>query len=278
MSADRDVELLDDPEQQAPLADRVAAAERLGAEDPRLDRPPLSIPAGTFWRGTEEPGGHHSEWPRRQLSLEGYAIDPYPVTVIQFGRFIESGGYRRRELWSEAGWQLASSGRPLPRFWDEPEWVAYLTPNRPLVGVSFYEAEAYARWRGRRLPTEAEWERAAGGEAGQVYPWGEGFDPDRCHHRGGHRGTLPVGCFPAGRSPVGALDMAGNVWEWCQDWFDPAYYPTAPQRSPPGPAAGALKVARGGGWNGMPGQLRCANRNAWPPDARFSNLGFRLAG
>jgi len=259
-------------------AERVAAAESLGAGDPRLEWPPLEIPAGAFWRGTEEPAGHYTEWPRRRVTLAAFGIDPYPVTVVQYGRFIADGGYQRRDLWSDAGWQLVSAGPSRPRFWDEPEWKAYLTPNRPVVGVSYFEAEAYARWRGRRLPTEAEWERAARGEDGSEYPWGEGFDPERCHHRGGHRGTLPVGCFPAGRSAAGAFDMAGNVWEWCQDWFDPAYYAVAPERDPMGPAEGRLKVGRGGGWNAMPGQLRCANRNAWPPEARFSNLGFRLAG
>ncbi|MHB8417730.1 MAG: formylglycine-generating enzyme family protein [Myxococcales bacterium] len=278
MSPSAALALLDDPAQRAPLEERVAAAEALGAVDPRLARPPLAVPAGLFWRGSEAPAGHYSEWPRRRIALSAFALDPYPVTVVQLARFIDDGGYRRRELWSEAGWAQVTAGHRLPRFWGEPEWAAYLTPNRPAVGVSFHEAEAYARWAGRRLPTEAEWERAARGEDGREYPWGERFDPARCHHRGFHRGTLPVGCFPAGRSPVGAFDMAGNVWEWCQDWFDPRCYRDGPERDPRGPPAGSLRVARGGGWNAMPGQLRCANRNAWPEGARFSNLGFRLAG
>jgi len=270
--------LLDDPAQRAPLAERVAAAEALAAADPRLERPPLAVPAGEFWRGSEAPVGHYTEWPRRRIALAAFSIDPYAVTVSQYARFVADGSYERRELWSEAGWAYVQAGHPVPRFWDEPEWAAYVTPNRPVVGVSFFEAAAYARWAGRRLPTEAEWERAARGDDGREYPWGEGFDPARCHHRGGHRGTLPVGCFPAGRSPAGAFDMAGNVWEWCEDWFDPRYYAESPARDPRGPAGGALRVARGGAWNGMPGQLRCANRNAWPEDARFSNLGLRLAG
>jgi formylglycine-generating enzyme required for sulfatase activity len=94
LTASQRVELLDDPTQRTPLAERVAAAEGLGADDPRLDRPALAIPAGSFWCGTEEPAGHYSEWPRRRLTLQTFAIDPYPTTVLQFGRFIADGGYR----------------------------------------------------------------------------------------------------------------------------------------------------------------------------------------
>ncbi|MHB1843875.1 MAG: formylglycine-generating enzyme family protein [Deltaproteobacteria bacterium] len=280
---ERLVLLLDDPSQAAPLAERLQAALALGEWDPRPSRPPLQVPAGSFARGSLEPAGNWHEWPRRAVALSAFAIDRYPTTVAQFARFVDDGGYRRPELWDEAGRALLATGVISPRFsreadWGGADWSGYLTPNRPIVGVSHLEATAYARWAGRRLPTEAEWERAARGEAGREYPWGDPFDGDRCHSRGGHRGTLPVGCFPAGRSPIGALDMAGNVWEWCQDWFDPRYYAVAPQRDPPGPERGDLRVARGGGWNAMPPQLRCANRNAWPPEARYSNLGFRLAG
>jgi formylglycine-generating enzyme required for sulfatase activity len=131
-----------------------------------------------------------------------------------------------------------------------------------VVGVSWFEAEAYARLAGARLPTESEWERAARGEDGRRYPWGDAWDPARAHHRGGARHTLPVGCFPSGRSPHGLWDAAGNVWEWTADPFD---------------SAGTLRSARGGAWNAHPPQLRCANRNAWPPSSRFSNISFRLA-
>jgi formylglycine-generating enzyme required for sulfatase activity len=128
-----------------------------------------------------------------------------------------------------------------------------------VVGVSYYEAEAYAQFANRRLPTELEWERAARGEDGRVYPWGDAWEPMNAHHRGGLRHTLPVGCFPAGRSPHGLYDAAGNVWEWCQG------------------GSSALRPARGGSWNAHPPQLTCASRNAWPPAAQFSNIGFRTA-
>ena len=273
---------LDDPAQRSTLAERLSLAEAMADADPRPARPPLPVGHGPFWRGTEEPAGLYSEWPRRRLVLTAFAIDPYPVTVRQYGRFVEAGGYVRRELWSDEGWaflEAAAGGRiASPRFWGEAEWAAYLTPNRPVVGVSHHEASACARFLDRRLPTEAEWEKAARGDDGREFPWGDTFEADRCHSRGGHRGTLPVGCFPAGRAPCGAFDLAGNVWEWCADWYEPRYYVSAPDRDPRGPDRGELRVARGGGWNAMPGQLRCANRNAWPPGARFSNLGFRLAG
>jgi formylglycine-generating enzyme required for sulfatase activity len=141
-----------------------------------------------------------------------------------------------------------------------------LRPNQPVVGVSFFEAEAYCRFAGRRLPSEEEWERAARGDAGLRYPWGEAFEPERALHRAtGYRHTLPVGCFPGGVSPYGLFDAAGNVWEWVRGTL----------RSPS--AATPLHVARGGAWNALPPQLRCANRNAWPAAARYSNIGFRSA-
>ena len=148
-----------------------------------------------------------------------------------------------------------------PRFWDDPDWRAYLGPNQPVVGVSWYEAEAFARFASARLPTEPEWERAARGEDGRRYPWGDPWDPVRAHHRGGPRHTLPIGCFPAGRSPYGLWDCAGNVWEWVQDPI----------------GHGGLRAARGGAWNAHPPQLRCAHRNGWAEPAQFSNIGFRLA-
>ena len=180
---------------------------------------------------------------------------------MEFARVVAQG-YADRSLWSEPGWEWRSrTGAVRPRFWDDPGWRAYLGPNQPVVGVSWYEAEAFAGFASARLPTEAEWERAARGEDGRRYPWGDGWDPARAHHRGGARHTLPIGCFPAGRSPYGLWDCAGNVWEWVQDPF----------------GQGGLRAARGGGWNAHPPQLRCAHRNGWPEPARFSNIGFRLA-
>ena len=195
----------------------------------------------------------------RRVETGAYEIGETPVTNVQFVQFVQHG-YEARSVWSPEGWDWRERNAIVkPRFFDEPEWQAYLAPDQPVVGVSWYEADAFARFVEMRLPTEAEWERAARGEDGRVYPWGDVFDPALAAHRGGKRHTLPVASIPENRSPYGLYDCAGNVWEWCSDWYAPG------QRS-----------ARGGSWNAHPPQLRCAQRNAWPPEARFSNLGFRL--
>jgi iron(II)-dependent oxidoreductase len=133
-------------------------------------------------------------------------------------------------------------------------------PDEPVQHVSWFEADAFARFLGMRLPTEAEWERAARGDEGRRFPWGDAWIPGFAAHRGGKRHTLAVRSIPQNRSPHGLYDCAGNVWEWCADAYGPG-----------------LRSARGGSWNAHPPQLRCAARNAWLQDARFSNLGFRLA-
>lgn len=277
--------LLDDP--RATLEERVAAVRALGAGDPRAGVS-AAIPAAAAWVGSDT--GAPGNRPLRRIASGAYEIDLLPITVGRFAAFVEAGGYRDRGLWSEAGWEFlergagppgsGETGRIVqPRFWGEEQWRAYLHPSHPVVGASVFEAEAFARWCGRRLPTGDEWERAARGEDGRAYPWGEIWDPARAHHRGSDwgnhrgnhkgnlrgnlRGTLPAGCFPGGRSPHGLWDCAGNVWEWTADAASED--------------AAGLRTARGGGWNGHPAQLRCAALNRWPPEARFSHLGFRTA-
>src|SRR5438067_5094318 len=210
-----------------------------------------AVPAGQFWMGDE---------PRRRMETGAYEIGETPVTNEEFAQFVP-GGYARHELWSADGWSWRETNSVVkPRFWEDEQWRAYLDPRQPVVGVSWYEADAFARFLGLRLPSEVEWERAARGDEGRIYPWGDEWVPDWAAHRGGERHTLPVGSIPQNRSPFGLYDCAGNVWEWCADWFRPGW-----------------RSARGGSWNAHPPQLRCAARNAWLPGARFSNLGFRLA-
>jgi len=270
--------LLEDPQQRAPLEERVLAARTLGALDPRPGQF-CRVPAGTFLLGSEK--GEPRERPLREARTAAFEIGLLPVTVAQFARFVPQG-YRDRALWSEAGWAWRCAEEiERPRFWDEEAWSAYLAPSQPVVGVSWHEAQAYARFAGARLPAEDEWERAARGEDGRNFPWGEEWQAGNAHHRGGTRCTLPVGCFPAGRSPHGLLDASGNVWEWTSDSFSESDGDGASGSSRPVRFAdrgtALLRSARGGGWNAHPAQLRCANRNAWPERARFSNLGFRLA-
>jgi formylglycine-generating enzyme required for sulfatase activity len=239
----------------------------------------VKIPEGRFLRGSPPEVGLSDEHPQKQLHLSAFEIDLVPVTFGDFARFIEAGGYRQRALWSEAGWEaLQRDGWARPRFIGEPEWSHVTAQAQPVCGLSFWEAEAYAAYLGKRLPTEAEWEKAARGTKGPLYPWGDEWIDGCCSARGGPvRAAPPVGSFPRGASPYGVLDMAGGVWEWCADWYQADYYARAPDRDPTGPPSGELKVARGGAWNALPLQNRTANRNAWKPTARFSNLGFRCA-
>lgn len=218
-----------------------------------------TVPAGEFWMGTDPPEGDPTEHPRRRVKTRAYRIGETPVTNAEFGDFVQNG-YLDRAAWSDEGWAWREENRiARPRFWEEPAWNQYLGADQPVVGVSWYEADAFARFSGLRLPTEAEWERAARGDEGQRYPWGDEWVPAYAAHRGGKRHTLPVRSIPQNRSPWGLYDCAGNVWEWCADWFAPG-----------------LRSARGGSWNAHPPRLRCAARNAWAPEARYSNLGLRL--
>jgi formylglycine-generating enzyme required for sulfatase activity len=239
----------------------------------------VSIPAGPFLRGSPEGVGLPDEQPQRRVQLSAFQIDAVPVTWGDFAAFIDAGGYRHPELWSAEGWQACTrEGWKQPRFYREPEWTHVTGATQPVCGISFWEAEAYARFVGKRLPTEAEWEKAARGEDGRLYPWGNRWEEGRCSFRGGPvRAAPPVGQFPLGASPYGVLDMAGGVWEWCSDWYRADYFAVAPGEDPPGPADGELKVARGGAWAALPLQNRTGNRNAWKPGARFSNIGFRCA-
>jgi formylglycine-generating enzyme required for sulfatase activity len=166
-----------------------------------------------------------------------------------------------------------------------PDWSK---DNNPMINVNWDDAIAYANWAGASLPTEAQWEKAARGKDGRLYPWGNDWDDTKCANGNNsafgnrdtqktHWGTWPVGSFPAGASPYGVLDMAGNVREWCMDWFDEKYYEKAPVRNPTGPTAGRGRVLRGGSWyNSLPGYFRTATRNRPDPsDEQVQQLGFR---
>jgi len=231
-----------------------------------------SVPAGEFWMGSDPPEGADNEHPRRRVATGAYQIGETPVTNAQFAQFVQHG-YRERAFWSEAGWAFRQrESIEKPRFWDDDAWRAYLDPEQPVVGVSWFEADAFARSLGMRLPSEAEWERAARGDDGRRFPWGDEWVASFAAHRGGARHTLPVASIAQNRSPYGLYDCAGNVWEWCADLFA-----LGSSRGALWAPATQVRSARGGAWNAHPPQLRCASRNAWPPEARFSNLGFRVA-
>ena len=191
------------------------------------------VPGGVFMMGSDAGSAtppswavatYNSEHPAHEVHLtRGYWIDTTEVTVEAFAAFKDAGGYQDRANWSEKGWAwLATQGtQPLPN--------PCLTqkPDEPQVCVTWYEAEAYAHWRGGRLPTEAEWEFAARGPDSSVYPWGDDFDAKKANLEGG-AGPVTVGSYPAGASWIGALDMAGNAMEWVADWWSDSYYAAEP--------------------------------------------------
>jgi gamma-glutamyl hercynylcysteine S-oxide synthase len=274
--------------EEAALAARIAAGEalsKLGDERATaVDR--VLIPAGPFlYRGgaTEDDAQPSPPMASLQVHVSAFHIDRFPVTVAAYAEFIAAGGYQDRKRWSKAGWAFrARAGIEHPRFWGDEAWSAYLSPNHPVVGVSVYEAEAYAAFRGARLPTEAEWEKAARGTDGRRYPWGNTWIEDACGSRTvGPRGTVPIGCYPKGRSPFGLYDVVGCVWQWCADVADE----DAPLRdrtrdpfvNPDEYDDEANRVTRGGGWNNLQWSISCTSRNGYPPTAQFSNLGFRCA-
>jgi formylglycine-generating enzyme required for sulfatase activity len=214
----------------------------------------IYVPAGEFLMGSPAGVGEADEHPQRRVYLDAFWVDKTEVTVAQYRRFCHATG---REM-------------PVPPPWGWQD-------NHPIVRVSWEEASAYATWARKRLPTEAEWEKAARGADGRAYPWGSNWDPSKCVD--GRQSTEPVGSRPAGASPYGVLDMAGNVWEWCSDWYDAGYYRAAPAVNPIGPASGVYVVLRGGGWDtDNPASLRSGNRKAdmgAPMDPLARSTGFR---
>jgi len=237
------------------------------------------VPAGSFLMGSTEDNQRASdnERPQHPVDLDAFRIGRYPVTNAQYTRFLEEKGYENQAYWTEAGWAWREGeGSTQPRFWENSQWNQ---PNSPVVGVSWYEAVAYCRWlsevvgRKFRLPTEAEWEKAARGEHGREWPWGNEFDSQKANTRESGPGrTTPVGQYsPDGDSPYGAADMAGNVWEWCQDWFAEDNYQRSPSENPPGPETGNFRVLRGGSWYDDQDGARCAFR------LRYNGIGFRVA-
>jgi len=227
------------------------------------------------------------------VELQPFAIGRAPVTQAEFAAFVEADGYGRSELWSEAGWNWRKmAGARQPTYWcrqgggwlrrDFDRWVP-LEPSRPVIHVNWYEADAYCRWAGRRLPTEAEWEAAAATGGPELaapkrrFPWGEGApDATRARLDGHALGCCDVGALPAGDSHFGCRQMIGNVWEWTASDFLP--YPgfvADPYHDYSQPWFGTHKVLRGGAWTTRARLLRNSWRNFYKPDRRDVWAGFR---
>jgi len=233
---------------------------RTAAISPHKGQPMVLIPAGEFAMGSDR--GQDDEQPVHRVSVKAFYLDALEVTVSRYAEFL-------------------MSQKPDPPFkWNEASDGPHV--NKPVVGVNWYDARDYCRWVGRRLPTEAEWELAARGADGRMYPWGS-THPTKGHANAGQtkwRGydTLTnVGQFELGKTPNGVYDLAGNLWEWVADWYDAAYYQFSPRENPSGPSAGPLRVLRGGAWNNDSKAIRSANRAGYAPDARRNDVGFRCA-
>ena len=218
------------------------------------------IPAGQFTMGRDDTVP--DEQPTHRVSLDAFYIDRYEVTVAHYAKFLESEDSEPPFLWQEA-----RRGH---------------NDEKPVLGVDWHDAAAYCRWVGKRLSTEAEWEKAARGPDGRIYPWGND-PPTHDHANFGHEKTkgyaalATVGSFEMGKSPYGVYDLAGNIWEWVADRYDEHYYQHSPEQNPRGPTTGPLRALRGGAWNSAPTVLASANRNANVPSARRSDVGFRCA-
>jgi formylglycine-generating enzyme required for sulfatase activity len=221
------------------------------------------VPEGPFLMGSPPVEGDQDEMPQRGVFVKAYWIDLYEVTFAQYSAFARA----------------TRSPQPvIPVFQDDP---AKLTaPEQPVVAVSWTHAKNYCAWLGKRLPTEAEWEKAARGERGVKWPWGNAFGPVLVNHQGDEDGfqyTAPPGRFPNGRSAYGLYDAAGNVAEWVADWYDDKYYLGAPFESPTGPDTGKHRVYRGGSWNDTPSDVRTAKRFTAAPHQTSAVIGFRCA-
>jgi gamma-glutamyl hercynylcysteine S-oxide synthase len=256
----------------------------------------VSVPAGAFLMGASEDSfAYDNERPAREIYLPEFRIARAPVTNGEFARFVEEGGYDRREFWTDEGWawrEKESWSHPL--YWRRDRAGAWterrmfdetaLELDHPVTGVSFYESEAYARFAGRRLPTEAEWEKAASwdarGETKRRFAWGdEAPGPSRCNYGMRAWGTTPVGSFPGGASPYGCLDMTGNVWEWTSTPFDafPGFEPFPYPEYSQVWFDGDHRVLKGGSWATSPSVLRTPFRNFFRRHFRIAFVGLRLA-
>ena len=220
------------------------------------------IPGGLFLMGSDQ--GQDEERPVHRVSVDAFEMAAFQVRHRDFALYLEA------------------TGHPPPPYWDDAD---FNHPDKPVVAVNWVEATQYCEWLSResgrhyRLPTEAEWERAArGGREGLLYPWGNEAPPSRPEYLrrwgGTVKGPLPVGQAEPNR--FGIFDLCENVHEWCADWFQRGYYASSPERNPQGPAAGERRASRGGSWRHHIKVSRCAARSSIPPAFQYADYGFRV--
>ncbi len=230
---------------------------------------------------TTDQQAQSDEQPQHKVCItHGYWLDEYEVTNAAFNAFAEAGGYKTDSYWSVDGLAWKRQNAISGPYTNCAEYLSQA--QQPRICLNFYEAEAYAKWRGGRLPTEAEWEYAARGEKSLIYPWGNYYQNGRANideSRDGGRylvKTTAVGSYPNGRSWVGAYDMAGNTSEWVADWYDGGYYARKIQDDPTGPASGIICILRGGSWFDYPDHARAAYRYTASPNKRLPFSGVRV--
>ena len=262
------------------LASTVAIAPVVAAPTAQkeLDQVPMvTIPAGAFLMGNPEHKGRADEWPQRSVYLDEFAIDQVEVTNERYLSFVATTGHRSPP--NPYGTGPLSSVKGIDQL--------------PVVQTTWYDAKAYCSWAKKRLPTEAEWEKAARGEDGRIYPWGNqpaglsranfgrtglsGPVRDRPERLLLYPPIISVDKYDNAVGPYGTFQMAGNVAEWVADWYDKEYYKTAPDRNPKGPEKGTQKSFRGGGWIDSTPSVRGAQRNGTDPNTKMNWMGFRCA-
>ena len=215
----------------------------------------MSVPAGSFLMGSNAPGSWNDERPVHAVWVDAFLMDRHEVTNRRYAAFLQD------------------TGRAKPTFWEDDR---FNNPDQPVVGVSWDDAAAFCRWAGKRLPTEAEWERAArGGLEGKTYPWGDQEPGGRaCFGLAGET-AAPCGVGQYAPNGFGIYDLAGNVAEWCADWGDEEYYAHSEPRNPRGPATGTERIVRGGSYGPGAALLRCAGRTRVNPAQREAYIGIR---
>ncbi|OYT19504.1 MAG: hypothetical protein CCU26_11245 [Nitrospira sp. UW-LDO-01] len=234
--------------------------------------PTVLVPAGPFPMGVP-PGdrdGGRDEYPRHEVFLDSFLIDQFEVTNGRYIEFVKSTGHRVPQ----------NQTNPTRNLW-QGDSITESVAERPVINVDWFDADAYCKWAGKRLPTEAEWEKAAKGTSDRRFVWGN-VEPTAKHLNYnqrwiGEKTLMPVGSYEAGKSPYGAYDMAGNVWEWVNDWYDARYYEKSPERNPKGPETGLKKVIRGAGWQNETPTVRIFTRVESDPTMRNESTGFRCA-
>ena len=245
-----------------------AQLERLRKDKPveqaaPADIPMVEIPAGEFAMGLDGMQALEDERPMHRVWVGHFSMDLHEVATAQYAEFLTAT--HRLEPWQWNTVDLSQHG------------------DRPVIGVDWSDADAYCRWKGKRLPTEAEWEKSARGMDGRLYPWGnqvprKGLANFALGARFSYSQVLmPVQSYELGKSPYGLYHMAGNVWEWVEDWYAVNYYEVSPERNPQGPEEGQFRVLRGGSWSDLPKYLLTYGRFKLPPETRNSYTGFRCA-